>query len=223
MNITTISLIIWRRSARTKSHCPFSLFPSNNSSRYTTLAFFNPVTPSRVTTSGVPKSLEVIFLIVSSNLNHFLVACGYYFHALAVHPHPTFTAPPVRSGFGIRSEICDGAFFAETVYMLLPLADFAEEPHCWYVTEFYMRLCLSRRFPSLGLHRGILKSSCLLILLIHTKHKYNKMKSWTDPTSSFCWRRTHPLGRQGKKRVTNSRAAVHKSWMVKCSPQAPGV
>ena len=32
---------------------------------------------------------------------------------------------------------------------------------------------------------GILYSPCLLILLIHTKHKDSKMKSWTDPTPSF--------------------------------------
>ena len=79
--------------------------------------------------------------------------------------------------------------------------------------------CL-RRFPPLGLHRGILNSSCLLILLIHTKHKYNKMKSCTDPTLSFAWRRTHPVGRQGKKRVSNSWAAAHKSWKVRISPCA---
>ena len=33
-----------------------------------------------------------------------------------------------------------------------------------------MRLCL-RRFLPLGLHKGILNSPCLLILLIHAKHK----------------------------------------------------
>ena len=37
-------------------------------------------------------------------------SCGYEFHALATHPHPTFTLPPVRSTFGIRSEVCGGAF-----------------------------------------------------------------------------------------------------------------
>ena len=70
-----------------------------------------------------------------------------------------------------------------------------------------MSLCLRRRFPPLGLHRGVLNSSYVLILLIHTKHKYKNMKAWTDPTSSFPWRRIHSLGRKGKKRVTNSRAA----------------
>ena len=35
------------------------------------------------------------------------------------------------------------------------------------------------------LHMGILNCSCVLILLIHTKHKYKKMKSWTDPTFSY--------------------------------------
>ena len=45
-----------------------------------------------------------------------------------------------------------------------------------------MWLCL-RRVSPLGLHKGILNSLCFLILLIHTKHENNKMKSWTDPTS----------------------------------------
>ena len=53
--------------------------------------------------------------------------------------------------------------------------------------------------------------------LIHTKHKYNKMKSWTDFTSSFPWRRTHPFGIQGKKCVINSWAAAHKIWVVRYS------
>ena len=74
-----------------------------------------------------------------------------------------------------------------------------------------MWLCLRRNFPPLGLHKGILNSSYVLILLIHTKHKYKKMKSWIDSTSSFPWRRTHPLGRQNKKRVTNSQTAAHIS------------
>ena len=55
-------------------------------------------------------------------------------------------------------------------------------------------LCL-RRFSPLGSHKEILNSPCLLILLIHTKHKNKRMNSWTDPTSSLHLRRTHPLGR----------------------------
>ena len=39
------------------------------------------------------------------------------------------------------------------------------------------------------LHKGITNSFCLLILLIHTKHKNNKMKSCTGPMSSFPLRR----------------------------------
>ena len=46
---------------------------------------------------------------------------------------------------------------------------------------------LRRSFPSLGLHKGILDSPCLLILLIYTKRKNNNMKFWTDPASSFPW------------------------------------
>ena len=51
-----------------------------------------------------------------------------------------------------------------------------------------MQLCLRRKIPPLGLHKGILNSSLLLILLIHTKHKHNKMKTWNDLTSSFPWK-----------------------------------
>ena len=46
---------------------------------------------------------------------------------------------------------------------------------------------LSRSFPPLGLRKGILDSSCLLILLIITKHKNKKIKSWADLTSLFPW------------------------------------
>ena len=41
------------------------------------------------------------------------------------------------------------------------------------------------RFPPLGLHKGFLNSLCLLILLIHIKHKSNKMKFCTEPMLSF--------------------------------------
>ena len=47
-----------------------------------------------------------------------------------------------------------------------------------------MWLCMSR-FPPLGLHKGFLNSLCLLILLIHIKHKSNKMKFCTEPMLSF--------------------------------------
>ena len=47
-----------------------------------------------------------------------------------------------------------------------------------------------------------MNSSCVLILLIHTKHKYKNLKSWTDPAFSSPLRGTHPLGRQGNC-VTN--------------------
>ena len=55
-------------------------------------------------------------------------ACGYKFHALAAHPQRTFTAPLVRSAFGIRWEVCGEALVRKqsTVWLL---AVFAEELH----------------------------------------------------------------------------------------------
>ena len=55
----------------TKSYFTYFPLPSNKSRRYTTLIFLNPVTSSRITRSGITKSLEVRFLIVWPNLNHF--------------------------------------------------------------------------------------------------------------------------------------------------------
>ena len=62
---------------------------------------------------------------------------------------------------------------------------------------------LRRNFSLLGLHKRTMNCPCLLILLIHKKHKNNKMKSWTHPASSISWvtpgmkkRRTHLLGRK---------------------------
>ena len=130
-------------------------------------------------------------------------ACGCQFHALAVHP-PTpspllyphqekkITAPLFGSALGIWFEVCGGA--PKTVNVLSPLAAFAGELRRWCLTKFQVWFCL-RSFSPLCLHKEILNSPCLLIILIHTKHKSNKMKSWTDPMSSFTLRGTHPLGR----------------------------
>ena len=42
--------ITLKKITHTKSHCPFSPLPSNRSRRYTSLIFFNQVTPSKITT-----------------------------------------------------------------------------------------------------------------------------------------------------------------------------
>ena len=53
---------------------------------------------------------KISFSLIEPQPFLFTPACGYEYHALAVHPHPTFTAPPVKSAFGIWSEVCGGAF-----------------------------------------------------------------------------------------------------------------
>ena len=61
---------------------------------------------------------------------------------------------------------------------------------------------LRKSFPLLVLE--ILYSHCLLILLIYTKHKGNKMKSWADPPSQSL--EGGPIQRveRAKKRLNNS-------------------
>ena len=40
---------------------------------------------------------------------------------------------------------------------------------------------LRKKFPPLGLHKGILDSSCLLILLISTKQQGNTLEKHQEP------------------------------------------
>ena len=40
---------------------------------------------------------KISYSLVEPQSLLFVPACGYEFHALAVHAHPTFTAPPARS------------------------------------------------------------------------------------------------------------------------------
>ena len=75
------------------------------------------------------------------------------------------------------------------------------------------------RSPPLGLHKRTLNSLCLLILLIHTKHKNNKMKSCTDLMSSFPLSRfIHWVDKTKNMWLINSWAVSHKNWMVRCFP-----
>ena len=65
------------------------------------------------------RDLDEAISITRSKISYSLIepqpllcaaASGYEFHALAVHPYLTLTAPPLRSTFGIRSKVCGGAF-----------------------------------------------------------------------------------------------------------------
>ena len=98
--------------------------------------------------------------------------------------HPSqpfkFSAPLSRIHIWNQVESLRSRFFAEKVKGLSPLAVLAEgapslmsdgilNVMLWYSDSL-------RRFPPLGLHKGILNYPCHLILLIHTKDKDNKMK-----------------------------------------------
>ena len=51
----------------------------------------------------------------------------------------------------------------------------------WQYSKCNTLILCRRRFPPIGLHKGILNSPCLLILLIRTKDKDNEVKilDWT--------------------------------------------
>ena len=90
----------------------------------------------------MPSSIE------SQQLPH-VPACSCKFHALTVYLHPTFTVP-FQSEVHLESNYTSVArFFAEIVDVFRSLGS----------------------FTSLGLHKEILDSPCLLLLLIYTKRK----------------------------------------------------
>ena len=59
------------------------------------------------------------------------------------------------------------------------------EPFCGKLINLLYLEESQRSFPPLGLHKGISDSPCLQILLIYTKNKNNKLKSCTQPATSF--------------------------------------
>ena len=117
---------------------------------------------------------------------HCAPACSYKFHALAVHPSPKFTEPLVGSALGIRLEVCVGAFLQKQS----TVGCFRRGAPSFMFSRFLNWLSL-KGLPRLVLHEEILNFLCLLILLIHAKHKSNKMNSCTDPMFSFPLRTTH--------------------------------
>ena len=70
-----------------------------------------------------------------------------------------------------------------------------------------------RKFPPLGLHKGILNSPCLLILLI---------KYLTNSMSSFPLKRTHPLDINTSPRPRFHIPSLHASSItIPLSPSIP--
>ena len=116
-----------------------------------------------------------------SQLLPYAPACDYKFHALAVQLQPTFTAPfqlKVHLEYSRRSAV---KLFCENTQRLQTVGYFCKRAPSWMfdvipnatLSHNLLKLAegLKRSFLSLGLHKGIFESPCLLILLICTKHK----------------------------------------------------
>ena len=72
-----------------------------------------------------------------------------------------------------------------------------------------------------GISTTEVNSPCLQILLIHTKHKTIKLYLRLTQHLHFLeGALIHWVDKA--KCVTNSWEVAHKSWMVRCSPRAPG-
>ena len=118
---------------------------------------------------GFPYHQKISDSLIKSQPLPCTPACRHEFHALKFHPQPTFTTPLVRSTFRIQLNICGGALLQKQSTFLC----------CWLFSQRgsvndVLQL-LRLRFLPVRLHKGILNSSCLLILLINTNYKYNKM------------------------------------------------
>ena len=135
INITTISPIIQRHSTYTKSHRPFTWawsssiwYSQSNHHKW----------DSHITSGKICYSLIEPQLLSST------LAYSHKVHALAFHPHPTFAAPLGGSAFKIRSVVCGGAFFAETVNLFRSLTIYAEEFHCWCLATLSQEVSSTR-------------------------------------------------------------------------------
>ena len=124
-------------------------------------------------------------------------ACGHQFHALTFN-HLLSSLPSnlqhllVGSAFEIRSKVCDEAFLRkQSKYQAhWVFKQRSSIVYIWRNSKCDILVLCLRRFQSLGFHKGILNSPWMLILLIHTKDKDNKMKILDWPTSSFPSRRS---------------------------------
>ena len=130
-------------------HCSFSDLPSNRSRRYTSLIFSIRYSQSNhhKWDSHITRSKSSYSLIDPQPLPCIPV-CGDEFRALALHPHPTFTAPLVGSAFKVRLEVCGGAFLwkQSTCLGCWCLATLSLEVSTTGVTQGNLRLILSPNF-----------------------------------------------------------------------------
>ena len=89
---------------------------------------------------------------------------------------------------------------------------------------------LRRSFPSLGLHKAILASPLIpsSLDLHHTQKPQKQILDSSCVLISLSITRNKNITKSSTSlirlttRATNSRAVAHKSWMVRCSPCAPG-
>ena len=143
-------------------------------------------------------------------------ACGYQFHAIAVHPPPNLQYPQpdphLESDWRSVMELfCGNKHCVKPV--VKPFLHRSSVVDVWQNSKcdfLWGALC----------HWG------------YTREFWTHYASWfpwfTPNTRTIRWnvgltpRIFFPLSRWDWKRVTNSRVVDHKSWMVRCSLRAPG-
>ena len=116
-----------------------------------------------------------------SQLLRCALASSYKFHALAVYLHPTFTTSFQSEAHLESSQASVVVLFCGNSRRLQAVGYFRRRAPSWMsdttlneaLSNDLLQLAegLRRSFPSLGIHKVILDSPCLLILLIYTKHK----------------------------------------------------
>ena len=121
----------------TKSHCPFSPFPSN---KFGGEGVYEP----GLFQFGYYRSNHHKGIIIKFSYNLIepeplpcTPACGHEFYALAMHPHPTFTA---RIHIQNLIKCLWWSFFVETVNVLRLLAIFTKELCCCCLATLFQEV-----------------------------------------------------------------------------------
>ena len=125
------------------------------------------------------------YSLIEPQLLHCAPACSYKFLTFVAQPNPTLKAPSIGGTFGVRWTSAMELFCGNSQCVKV-VGYFLRRNPSWMFGRIlnaalsnkllYREQGLRRSFPPLGLPKGILNSPYLLILLIYTKHKNNKMK-----------------------------------------------
>ena len=170
------------------------------------------------------KLRGVRFLIVWSNLNHFLIqqpAATNSMHVQSTHnPH----SKHLQSDLHLESDWKSVVEHFRRNSLHVKAVDCFLRGAPLLMFDGVLNASLSEeKISTAGVARGnlelLLPPNSPASKPNQTQIQEDEILDWLHGLISL--KENSPLNRQGKKRLTNSWAATHQKWMLRCSPHAP--